>query len=415
MEKDKLLLVEQFIKLQKYAVDGIRPEISYDKCDWGTLIALGWLNKCGVLLNNAINKDPAFFKVEGSLMDKWNKAAKKEFFDSYNKFSEFKNVISCFQEEGIKAIVLKGYVLAALYPDLFLRYSSDLDLKLSPEDKDKVHEILTGRLGFSYNEADSKNNVKLYSHNGLKIEAHYTLWEDYHGENIDILIKEKLDDADTLIQAPITDDVTVWTLGPTEHLILQMFHIIKHYIVEGIESRYFIDIALFVNQYKDNIDFQRFYRVFEEMGFEKFCAVYFTKCIEYFGMDESVLPKVDRVYPEDEKAFLYDIVFVGKKDLSDRSSYSLLGILSPYVNGKKETGEKKEHRILQALFPSSKDIDDKYSYCKKYHFLLPIAWIHRAFRTIYFKLTKGNKVYGVKDKIAGSQYRIKMMKNSKIL
>ncbi len=62
------------------------------------------------------------------------------------------------------------------------------------------------------------------------------------------------------------------------------------------------------------------------------------------------------------------IVFVGKRDLSDNSSYSLLWILSPYVNGKKETDEKK-----------------------------------------------GIEVYGVRDKIKGSEYRIRMMKNSKII
>ena len=80
-----------------------------------------------------------------------------------------------------------------------------------------------------------------------------------------------------------------------------------------------------------------------------------------------------------------------------------------------EAGDKKSGRILQALFPSVSDIDDKYAYCKKYHFLLPVAWVHRTVRNIFFKLTKGNKVYGVKDKITGSEYRIRMMKNSKIL
>ncbi|MCR5772118.1 MAG: nucleotidyltransferase family protein [Butyrivibrio sp.] len=415
MDKNKELLVRHFIGLQGYALNNARPGISYNDCDWETLISLGWMNKCGALFNNAVNKDPEYFNVEKSLMDKWNRMVKKEFIYSYNKFSEFKKVITCFNREGIQAIVLKGYVLAVLYPDIFSRYSSDLDVKFAPRDKDRVHEILTKELGFGYNEADSKNNVQLYSNDNLSIEAHYTLWEDYHGDNIDVLLKEKLDDADTLIQVTISDDISVWTLGPTEHLILQMFHIIKHYIVEGIESRYFTDIALFINRYKDSIDFNRFFRVFRQMKFDNFCAVYLTKCIEYFGMDESVLSKEDRVYPEDDMEFLSDIVFVGKRDLSDKSSYSLLGILSPYVNGKKETGEKKGSRVLQALFPSVNDIDDKYSYCKKFHFLLPIAWVHRAIRTIYFKLTKGSEVYGVKDKIKGSEYRIRMMKNSKIL
>lgn len=415
MNSNKALLTKQFIRLQRYALDNKKPEISYVGCDWETLISLGGLNKCGALLNNAVNKDPDYFDIDKEVLKKWNEKAKKEFLDSYNRFSEFKRVYSCLQEEGIRAVVLKGYVLAVLYPDIFSRYSSDLDIKLDPKDKDRVHELLTQKLGFSYNEADSKNNVKLYMHGNLLIEAHYTLWEDYHGDNIDVLIKEKLDDEGTLVKVPITDDVAVWTLGHTEHLILQMFHIIKHFIVEGIESRYLIDIALFVNKYKDEIDFKRFFRVFKEMNFDNFCAVYFTKCIEYFGMDENVLAKEDRVYPEDEAAFLQDIVFAGKRDLEDNSSYSLLGILSPYVNGKKDAGDKKGGRILHTLFPSVSDIDDKYAYCKKYHFLLPIAWIHRAFRAIYFKLTKGNKVYGVKDKITGSEYRIRMMKNSKIL
>lgn len=415
MNSNKALLTKQFIRLQRYALDNKKPDISYVGCDWETLISLGGLNKCGSLLNNAVNKDPDYFDIDKEVLKKWNEKAKKEFLDSYNRFSEFKRVYSCFQEEGIRAVVLKGYVLAVLYPDIFSRYSSDLDIKLDPKDKDRVHELLTQKLGFSYNEADSKNNVKLYMHGNLLIEAHYTLWEDYHGDNIDVLIKEKLDDEGTLVKVPITDDVAVWTLGHTEHLILQMFHIIKHFIVEGIESRYLIDIALFVNKYNDKIDFKRFFRVFKEMNFDNFCAVYFTKCIEYFGMDENVLAKEDRVYPEDEAAFLQDIVFAGKRDLEDNSSYSLLGILSPYVNGKKDAGDKKGGRILHTLFPSVSDIDDKYAYCKKYHFLLPIAWIHRAFRAIYFKLTKGNKVYGVKDKITGSEYRIRMMKNSKIL
>ena len=43
--------------------------------------------------------------------------------------------------------------------------------------------------------------------------------------------------------------------------------------------------------------------------------------------------------------------------------------------------------------------------------LLPVAWVHRAFRTVYFKLTKGGKVYGAGRKLKESEYRIQMMRN----
>lgn len=66
------------------------------------------MNKCGALLNNAVNKDSEYFNVEKSLMDKWNRMVKTEFIYSYNKFSEFKKVITCFNRKGIQAVVLKG-------------------------------------------------------------------------------------------------------------------------------------------------------------------------------------------------------------------------------------------------------------------------------------------------------------------
>ena len=35
-------------------------------------------------------------------------------------------------------------------------------------------------------DADSKDNVSIYYSDKLKIEAHFTLWEDYQGENTEI-------------------------------------------------------------------------------------------------------------------------------------------------------------------------------------------------------------------------------------
>ncbi len=101
MDKNKELLVRHFIGLQGYALNNTRPGISYNDCDWETLISLGWMNKCGALLNNAVNKDPEYFNVEKSLMDKWNRMVKTG-----------------------------GY------------------------------ELLTKELGFGYNEADSKKNAQ---------------------------------------------------------------------------------------------------------------------------------------------------------------------------------------------------------------------------------------------------------------
>lgn len=407
------LLINQFFQIQKNAA-GIKSKDHnhlFDNCDWDTLIDLSWRNKCSMLFNNEVNKNLPLYQIPSEKLEKWNIFSKSEFLKSYNQFKEFKRVITFLQKNDINPIILKGYVLANLYPVFFERYSSDLDIKLEKNSQETLRHIFIDKLGFTWNEADSKENVDLYYNQNLLIEAHFTLWEDYEGENIAILRNEKLDDPDTLTNVDISEGITICTLGMTEHLILQMFHIVKHYILEGIESRYFCDIAFFINKYKDEIDFKRFWRVFSSMHFEEFCQIYFSECIEHFGMDKTALDGRELRFPEDEAAFLHDIIYLGKRDLNDNASFSLLGILSPYVNGGKKTAESKNGRILQALFPSVNDIDVKYSYCKKYHFLLPIAWVHRAIRTVYFKLTKGDKVYGAGAKLKESEYRIQMMQN----
>ena len=416
MEKGNLALIRQYIEILSLSLNDREIRESYSDCDWNLMRILSKRNKCGVLFNNTVNKYASELKIDSKTLEDWNNYAKQEFALSYNSFTEFKRVMTAMNENGIRSIVLKGYSLALLYPSIFLRYSKDLDIKVEPEDKDKVHEIFTNELGFVWNEADSKENVYLYKNDNLLVEVHFTLWEDYHGKNIEVLKAEELDRSETLKKVDITPDISITTLGLTEHLILQMFHIIKHYIVEGIASRYFCDIALYVNKYADEIDFERFYSVMQKMDFEKFCLIYFTECIKYFGMTEKALDGREMLLPEDEMAFFRDIIYRGKEDLNDNSKYSLLGILSPYVNGREDkTAESRGRRIMQTLFPSSKIIDDHYSYCKKYPVLLPVGWIHRAFRTIYFKLTKGSKVYGVGDKLKKSEYRVSMMKNVGII
>lgn len=408
-EKEKFIY--QFMELQKMSLGLGEEDANFDNPDWDMLIWLSKRNKCEVLFNNVVSKNPERFHIEPEILKKWDADSKKEFLDAYNMFNEFKRVMDILRENDITPIILKGYTLAALYPSIFQRFSSDLDIKLEPEDKLKVRKILTEDLEFTWNEADSKENVDLYYNANLLIEAHFTLWEDYEGENIGILRDEKLDDSGTLIDVEVTDGLSVRTLGITEHLIVQMFHIVKHYILEGIESRYFCDIAFYINKYQDEIDYDRFWNVFERMHFDEFCVIYFTECIRHFKMTSKALDGRVEKLPEDEQAFLNDIIFLGKRDINDMADYSLLGILSPYVNGGKKTAESKKGRALQALFPSVQNIDKKYSYCKKYPVLLPVAWVHRACRTIFFKLTKGEKVYGAGKKLKESEYRIQMMKN----
>ncbi len=415
---DNREMVIQLIELQRRGLGLKKNDINYDGCDWEMLIKHSYRNKTSTLINNAVNKNRNDYDIDDKLLANWNNMARQLFFRGIRQLTRYKEIMKLLQDNGIRPIVLKGYALAELYPDIIQRYSSDLDIKFDSSDRSKVTELFIS-FGLKYDTEDSKENVYIFYDASISIEAHFTLWEDYEGRNIEVLKRERLDDPKSVIPIQLGDNSADgqygYTLGVTEHLILQMFHVIKHFILEGIEIRYMVDLTLFINKYVSEIDFERFWRVMSEMDFEKYTVTYFSECIKYFDMDSKALGGRKYRLADDEYAFLNDMMMVGKQSLDDTSSFSLLGILGPYVNGGKKPALDKKGRVLDALFPSAENIDKKYSYCKKYHFLLPLAWVHRAFRTIFLKITRGNKVYGASDKIKGAEYRISMMQNAGLL
>ena len=409
--------INGFLELQRRGLKLEKRDFDFSDINWEIIMTLSIINKSCILVNNVVNDSSSDYNIPESVLNSWNNRSKLEFMKSARQVNRYKQIALALRDNGIKGIVIKGYALATLYPDLFQRYSGDLDIKFDKADKGKVKKVFTD-LGLVQNEEDSKENVYIFYDNTICIEAHFTLWEDYEGQNIDILRQEKLDDEDTIIPLYIsgtTEESFGYTLGITEHLILQMFHVIKHFILEGIEDRYMMDLSLYINRYYDQIDFIRFWDVMKRMEFEDYTVIYFSECIKYFELDNRALCGREYHLARDEEAFLGDMLMVGKRSFDDESNFSMLGILSPYVNGGKKLAVNKTGRILDTLFPSAKDIDAHYSYCKKFKILLPLAWIHRVFRTIYFKATKGNRVYGAVDKIKGAEYRISMMKNAGML
>ena len=406
-------IIEQFMNLMRESMGMPGYITDYAGCDWNRMLRLSFMNKEAVLFDNVINDKADVYAIDQDTRQKWDELAYRDFFCTTLQLSAVADVLNQFNEKGITAIVLKGIVLSALYPEATMRPFNDLDIKLSPEDRDNVRQILE-QMGFEIQKEQCKNNVDIYRSSSLMIEAHFTLWEDYGGHNVEVLRNEKLDAAPSLIRIEAFG-CNIITLGVTQHLILQMFHIAKHFMVEGIEARYFLDITLFVQKYHNQIDFDYFWNVMKKLSFEDFTVIYFSECIKWFDMPQEALLNRRKAFPADENAFLKDIIFVGKQNPDDRINFNLLGILAPYVNGEKHVARSKKGRALQAIFPSVSEIGENYAYCWKHRWLLPAAWFHRIGHALVLKAFHRNEVYGAGEKIAAAEYRINMMQNAGLL
>ena len=105
----------------------------------------------------------------------------------YQKNHELKEVLKIFNDNEIESCIFKGYAIARLYPERLLRMSGDMDILISPDKMELANRLLLER-GYVVDEVSSKENVPVYIYkNTFVIELHSSLWEDYKGDNIDLL------------------------------------------------------------------------------------------------------------------------------------------------------------------------------------------------------------------------------------
>lgn len=327
----------------------------------------------------------------------------------YEKYKCIRRVLSLAGQKGIPFIIFKGCVLAGLYPQYIQRSSCDTDIFVYDVYRQQAIDMLV-EAGYVINEEHSKEQVCVlrYSSFPHTIELHTCLWEDYQGKRLDILESMNLTAKEKLITLE-TCGFQVMTLGYEEHLIYQLFHIIKHFSLEGIGVKYLADITLYVDAYGKYIDFEQFWDRLEQLDYAKFAHYLFAICIEFLGMDSSILENRQMEMGEELYEFMLDLfnggVFGGEK----KDSWQILGMMTPYFTGEKKGAKSRLTRKLAVIFPRARDLQDHYAYARKHPILLPVAWVHKAVNYLIKYKQKGDDWYSAGEKLDVAEHRIDLM------
>lgn len=288
-------------------------------------------------------------------------------------------LLEAAEQSNISMVLFKGLEIARLYPDPNLRFSSDADIYVSLEERESAIHFLEEK-GFSYKEKGSKEDVlNFLNQEGCKIELHSCLWEDYRGSLTKKLDKFDLLNPDKLLKVNYNGK-SYYTMGYEDHLIFQMFHIIKHFILESVGIRYLIDVTLFINSHIDEIDFNDFWEKMRLLKYEEFCYYYFSLGIKYFSLNPKCIEDVSGKYAYDdsvEEIMINEFWVIDKEEKDEYfGTYNAIGMMSDYLM------QDVEHSSItkRLLFPKANEISDVYPYLNKFPFLLPIAWIQRAIK-----------------------------------
>lgn len=376
----------------------------YKEVDWDKMYTLCKYNHVSAICYHTAGQ-AADKNKNAELLETWKNESFGSGMVELVKLQSLQNVLKEAQNRGITLLTFKGCVLSDLYPQFTMRITSDSDVYVPDTQREEAVQLLLD-CGYEQDLEKSKDMVPVFHKKKHTIELHYCLWEDYTGEKMDVLEKCKLTDTASFVELTACG-IDVVTLGFTEHLIFQMFHIIKHFVVQGVGFRYFMDITLYINHYIKELDLQRFWNSMEELGYDKFCDVFFWCCNQCLGMTEIVMEGRPIATQEEIQVLLSEVIQLEKSDQKD--AYQLLGIMTSYLTGTRKAADKKWKRKLQVLFPGVKGLSDDYNYAKICPLLLPIAWVHRAILFVFKYRKRKENWYNTQEKISIAEYRIALL------
>ena len=287
--------------------------------------------------------------------------------------SSFIGLWSAMADAGFHPIVVKGIICRTLYPRPELRPSSDEDLYIpAAEFEDcclflQSHGLVPDKTPFS-----DYGEVGFRGEDGIFIELHRDLFE---GDSFSSLPEFFSFETLTPESYPTHYGVPVTSMPPHDHFLYLLLHAYKHFVHSGFGIRQVCDIGMWARKYAGRIDWQNLSAQCDAVKIRRFAAAVLGIARYDLQIDFSV-PDDFEVAPDYGQFMLKDILCGGIYGSSDTNRQHSATVTLNAVKAKK-TNTKSS--VLQSIFPSKEEMQNKFPYVKKHPILLPAAWIQRIF------------------------------------
>ena len=235
----------------------------------------------------------------------------------------------------LKYVVMKGQMMAALYPHPQMRSCGDIDFFCPKESFGEVQKVIEERLGveMQHNEKEKHDTFKLEDIHfemhryltGLSSSKHKRYWE-----------KEIEGNRDYFSCHQEINGVKVATCSPTLNALFIFVHLFRHFTAEGEGLRHFCDWAMVLHRGRGEIDVKELEKHLVNIGCYKAYRVMGSWLVNILG-----LPREDFPFPfEKEDAKWHSVISnnivkmgnLGKKDKKDaKEGHNFINRLSIWV------------------------------------------------------------------------------------
>ena len=379
------------LHILKSFISKTKPEILPD-IDWNQMMSLSIIHSVqGILgymvISHKLTDSPELLNI----MRRWC-MENVAMYTIRNQAMEA--LIEQMKKEGLEHILFKGFVLKDYYPVPELRSYGDIDFVIRLEDRAKSHQLM---LDLGYQVKNDWEAVYSYVKNNEFYEIHSDIMEVNVSDKADYCGYFKNMWEHTVNTGEYSREFT-----PEYHFLYLLTHIAKHIYGSGAGIRMYLDLAVFLKHFEDKVNWAYVKEQLEELQLYDFYCTVMTAIKKWFDVESPIGLK--EVSEENLEEFFVFTMEGGVYGHVNRER----GINALKQKGMDEQTVARTGVILRRLFPSAENLEKRYTYLQKKHWLLPAAWIHRVFLT---RDTWGKHVHEAKVIISADSSEVQKMKN----
>lgn len=331
----------------------------------------------------------AYYSVEKlqekcGFFDKWTKHVSQMSAADAIQRIEFERLCDFFESENVSFIPLKGFVIKDCYPLGDMRRMSDLDIFVT--DENAAHEAML-KLGYECKSFGECHHNTYYLKPVMNVEIHKTLSEDDRiGQYFDDICKNAIkNSAKCHTELDIADMMSYI-----------VYHTYKHFCGGGCGIRVVLDLYLLSQKYAKELASAEFSASLEKLKLKKFY---------------SSIIQLAKVWFEDASPCKTDMILA--KYFYKSGAYGTIthrneNVVASNLEDEKNVASAKRKSIIKIMFPDTKHMKKHFPYLNKCILLLPIAYVHRAFRGIFVrkKLSKITMAASVSEKNVSESHEL---------
>lgn len=283
--------------------------------------------------------------------------------------TELKALEKLCEEKQIKNQPMKGAYLKFIYPSPEMREMSDIDILVDCKKIEEFGFILKSR---DYQFSSSERHHDIYTKSPyMVVEAHRTLYD----KTVD---KKQHEYFASFNKTQLKENCKyTYEFQKEDFYIYMIAHIAKHFYARGCGIRNLVDIYVYLNQFKDKMDW-----------------VYLEKELRDCGLWEFTghMQKMAYIWLEDQTCedFYQDLfMYMLNSGIYGKDENGIWNRFAEKGNQKKKVSAKQLKRWY--YFPPLSYMVEEYPWVETHTYLLPLAWCVRGFHGV-FKKTGNSKV-----------------------